>query len=112
MLLKADKIFNRLIMEYPRSVGKSLSNCMLDGEKAAFRYWRRFHQNYGCHGNRKLPLTYNGEKRCLHANTFSFDTIFIQLAGNEDRHKISEDFGQIGPLPLELGALDHLNNFS
>ena len=32
-----------------------------DGRKAAFRFWSRFHQSCGCHGNRKLQLTYNGE---------------------------------------------------
>ena len=58
--------------------------------KAAFRFWSRFHQNCSCHGNRKLPLTYNGENH-VHANTFSFDPIFVN-AGNKDRHRISDEF--------------------
>ena len=62
-----------------------------DGGKAAFRFWSRFHQNCGCHGNRKLLLTYDG-KNCLHANAFSFDPIFVKLAFKEDRHKISDKF--------------------
>ena len=29
------------------------------------------------------------EKTSLHSNAFSFDPIFVKLAGNEDRYKIS-----------------------
>ena len=32
------------------------------------------------------------EKPCLHAVTFSFDLIFVKLAGNQDWHKISDEF--------------------
>ena len=32
-----------------------------DGGNAACRFWSRLHQIYGCHGNRKLPLTYKWE---------------------------------------------------
>ena len=31
-------------------------------------------------------------KRYLHANAFSFDPIFVKLAGNRDRHKILDEF--------------------
>ena len=31
-------------------------------------------------------------KQCLHASAFSVDPIFVKLAGNEDRHNISEEF--------------------
>ena len=31
-------------------------------------------------------------KWCLQANSFIFDRIFVKLAGNQDRHKISDEF--------------------
>ena len=31
-------------------------------------------------------------KRCLQASSFIFDRIFVKLAGNQDRHKISDEF--------------------
>ena len=49
----------------------------------------RFHQNCGCHGDIKFPVTYNGEND---VPMLSFDPIFVKLAGNEDRHKISYEF--------------------
>ena len=32
------------------------------------------------------------EKRCLQASSFIFDRIFIKLAGNQEKHKISDEF--------------------
>ena len=48
-------------------------------------------QNSGFHGNRNRPLTYNGEN---YVSTFSllFLSDLFRLAGNEDRHEISDDF--------------------
>ena len=52
----------------------------------------RLDQNSGFHGNRKSPLTHNGEND---ASTFSrlflYAIPFI-LAGNEGIHKISDEF--------------------
>ena len=31
-------------------------------------------------------------KWCLQASSFSFDRIFVKLAGNQDSHKISDEF--------------------
>ena len=73
-----------------------------DEGKATFRFWGRFCQNCGCHANRKLPLTYN----------VIADPIFVRLAGNEDRQKISGEF-EFRPdstTSLELGALECLKN--
>ena len=42
----------------------------------------------GFHGNRKRPLTYNGEND---VSTFSLLIVF-KLAGNEDRHKILNEY--------------------
>ena len=36
-------------------------------------------------------------KWCLHASTFTFDQIVIKVAGNQDRHKSSDEF-DFGPL--------------
>ena len=81
--------------------------------KGCIRFWDRLDQNTGFHGNRKHPLTYNGENDVSTFSLLFFYQIFFELAGNEDRHKISDEFefGQIGPLPAELGALEHLKNF-
>ena len=40
----------------------------------------------------KVPLTYNGEKWCLHLFSVVFDPILFILAGNKDMHKISNEF--------------------
>ena len=36
------------------------------------------------------------EKCCLHASSFIFDRIIIEVAGNQDRHKSSDEFN-FGP---------------
>ena len=117
--------------------------------KSCIRFWVWLDQNFDCHGNQNLPLTYNGEngvstfsqsffirsspdlqvsktgvksqmssssrigsftsvlhalshwknfswtimgKWCLHTTMFIIDWIFVKLAGNQDRHKISVEF--------------------
>ena len=55
-------------------------------------------------------------KWCLHASSFNFDRIIIKVAGNQDRHKNSDefDFGLWFPWPIylclemrfDLGRLD------
>ena len=37
------------------------------------------------------------EKCRIHASSFSFDRIIIKVAGNQDRHKSSDEF-DFGPL--------------
>ena len=55
-------------------------------------------------------------KWCLHASSFIFDRIIIKVAGNQDRHKSSDEF-DFGPLVsmahlyvfetrFDLGTLD------
>ena len=56
--------------------------------KGCIRFWGRLEQNSGFHGNRKRTLTYNGEND---VSTFSL-LFLIKLAGNEERHKISDEF--------------------
>ena len=40
----------------------------------------------------KAPIDLKWEKRCLHLFSVVFDRIFFILAGNEDMHKISDEF--------------------
>ena len=76
-----------------RIVGQSWSNfmCNITGVgKDCIMFWGRLDQNSGVHGNRKPPLTYNGENS---VSTFSrLLLILFILAGNEDMHKISDEF--------------------
>ena len=44
------------------------------------------------HGNRKPPLTYNGEYDVSTFFAIVFDPILFILAGNVDTHKISNEF--------------------
>ena len=45
-------------------------------------------------------------KCCLHASSFIFDRIIIKVAGNQDRHKSSDEF-DFGP----LASMAHLYVF-
>ena len=78
--------------------------------KGCIRFWGRLDQNSGFHGNRKPPLTYNGENDVSTFSRLFFYLILFILAGNEDMHKISDEFefnfGRIGPLTRELAALE------
>ena len=60
--------------------------------KGCIMFWGRLNQNSCVHGNRKSPLIYNGENS---VSTFSLLFLiwsFFVLAGNEDMHKISNEF--------------------
>ena len=61
-------------------------------EKGCIMFWGRLDQNSGVRGNKKPPLTYNGGKWCLHLFSIAFDPILFILAGNEDMHKILNQF--------------------
>ena len=67
----------------------------------------RFDQNSGVHGNRKPQLTYNGENgvstfsRLLFIRSF----LYLQVARTSIKSRTSSNFGQIGPLTMELAAL-------
>ena len=52
----------------------------------------RLDQNSGVYGNRNPPLTYNGENGVSTFSRLLFDPMFFILAGNEDMHKISDEF--------------------
>ena len=81
--------------------------------KGCIRFWDRLDQNSGYHGNRKPPLTYNGENddstfsRLLLIRSFSY----LQVTRTCIKSRMSWKFGQIGPLTMELAALECLKNF-
>ena len=81
--------------------------------KGCIRFWGRLDQNSGYQGNRKPPLTYNGENgvstfsRLLLIRSFSY----LQVTRTCIKSRTSSNFGQIGPLTTELAALEHLKNF-
>ena len=57
--------------------------------KGCIRFWGRLDQNCSFHGNRKPPLTYNGENDVYHFLVVFNPILFIFL-GNKDMHKISD----------------------
>ena len=66
-----------------------------------------------CPWRRKPPLTYNGENG---VSTFSLlllvrSFLYLQVTRTCIKSLTSLNFGQIGPLVMELAALEHLKNF-
>ena len=81
--------------------------------KGCLMFWGRLDQNSGVHGNRKPPLTYNGEND---VSTFSQlflirSFLYLQVTRTCIKSQASSNFGQIGPLTMELAALQRLKNF-
>ena len=81
--------------------------------KGCIMFWGWLDQNSGVHGNRKPPLTYNGEND---VSTFSRSFLIgsflnLQVTRTCIKSRMSSNFGQIRPLTLELAALERLKNF-
>ena len=81
--------------------------------KGCIMFWGKLDQNSGVHGNRKPPLTYNGENG---VSTFSpllliWSFLYLQVTRTCIKSRTSSNFGQIGPLTTELAALERLKNF-
>ena len=99
-----------------RQVGQSwsiLCVASLGVGKGCIMFWSRLDQNSGAHGNRKPPLTYNGENgvstfsRLLLIRSF----LYLQVTRTCIKSRTSLNFGQVGPLTTELAALERLKNF-
>ena len=80
--------------------------------KGCIIFWGRLDQSSGAHGNRKLPLTYNGENG---VSTFSRlllirSSLYFQITRTCIKSRTSSNFGQIGLLTTELTALERLKN--
>ena len=58
------------------------------GREGCIRFRGRLDYNCACHGNQKLPLTYNEENGI----SVIFYRIFTKLAGIQDRRPISDEF--------------------
>ena len=75
--------------------------------KGCIMFWDRLDQNSSVHGNRNLPLTYNGENgvstfsRLLLIRSF----LYLQVTRTCIKSWTSSNFGQIGPTTSELAAL-------
>ena len=92
------------------NVDQILYEASLGWGKGCIRFWDRLDQNSGFHGNWKRPLTYNGENDF---STFSglfliWFFLYLQVTRTCIRSRISSNFGQFGPLTMELAALEHL----
>ena len=81
--------------------------------KGFVMFWGRLDQNSGVHGNRKAPLTYNGENGVFTFSRLLLIRSFLYLLVTRTciKSRSSSDFSQIGPLTTELAALERLKNF-
>ena len=75
--------------------------------KGCIRFWGRLDQNSGFHGNRKPPLTYNGENGVSTFTGLLLIQSFLYLQVTRTCIKLwkSSNFSQIGLLTTELAAL-------
>ena len=81
--------------------------------KGCLMFWGRLDQNSGVHGNRKPPLTYNGENGVSIFSLLPLIWSFLYLLVMRTciKSQTSLNFGQIGPLTMEIAALERLKNF-
>ena len=111
------RIFYTFELEYlwgqSANVDQILCVASLGMGKGCIIFWGRLDQNSGVYGNRKPPLTYNGENgvstfsRLLLIQSF----LYLQVTRTYIKSWTSSNFGQIGPLTTDLAALEHLKNF-
>ena len=81
--------------------------------KGCIMFWDRLDQNSGVHGNRKPPLTDNGENGVSTFSRLLLIRSFLYLTVTRTclKSRTSLNLGQIGPLTMELAALERLKNF-
>ena len=99
-----------------RSVDQYWSNfiCSITGgSERLHNVLRQLDQNSGVHGNRKPPLTYNVENG---VSTFSRlllnqSFLYLQVTRTYIKSQTSSNFSQMGPLTMELAALECLKIF-
>ena len=85
--------------------------CSITGwGKGCIRFLGRLDQNSGFHDNRKRPLTYNGENDVSTSSLLFLIRSFSNLQA-VIKSDTSLNFGQIGPIPTELDALECLKHF-
>ena len=76
--------------------------------KGCINFWGRLDQNSVFHGNRKPPLTYNGENDVSTFSRLFFirSFLYLQVTRTCIKSRTSSNFGQIGLLTTELTALE------
>ena len=76
--------------------------------KGCLRFWGILDQNSGFHGNRKPPLSYNGENDVSTFSRLFLIRSFLYLLVTRTciKSRTSSNFGEIGPLTRELAALE------
>ena len=81
--------------------------------KGCIMFWDRLDQNSGTHGNRKPPLTYNGEDGVSTSSQLLliWSFLYLQVTKTCIKSQTISNFGQIGPLTMELAALERLKTF-
>ena len=94
-----------------KPVGQSSSNfmCSIIGVgEVCISFLARLDQNSGFHGNRKPPLTYNGENDVSTLCRLFLIWFFLnlQITRTYIKSQTSSNFGQVGPLTMELAALE------
>ena len=95
------------------NLDKILSVASLWVGKGCIMFWGRLDQNSVVHGNRKPPLTYNGENGVSTCSQFLLIRSFLLLQVMRTCIKswMSSNFSQIRPLTMELAALECLKKF-
>ena len=90
------------------NIDQILCIASLGWRKGCIRFWGILDQNCGFHGNRKLPLTYNGENDVFSRLFFIRSFINLQVTRTCIKSRTSSNFGQFGSLTTELAALERL----
>ena len=78
--------------------------------KDCIMFWGRLDKNSGVHGNRKPPLTYKWENVVSTFSRLLSVQFFVMRTCIKSR--TSSNFGQIGPLTMELAALERLKTYN
>ena len=79
----------------------------LEMGKDCIIFWGRLDQNW-CPWGQKAPIDLQWRKYCLHLFSVAFDPIlFIQVASNEDMHKILDEFKFRPDWPNDYGVSCH-----
>ena len=78
--------------------------------KGCIMFWGRLGQNSGVYGNRKPPLTYNGENGVSNFSRLLLilSFLYLQVTRTCIKSRRGLNIGQIGPLTTELAALERL----
>ena len=95
------------------SLDKILWVASLGVGKGCIMFWGRLDKTSGVHGNRKPPLTYKWENGVSTFSRLLLVRFFLYLHVMRTciKSRTSSNFGQIGPLTMELAALERLKKF-